>query len=48
MSTLNITEEELNELVKLKDQGKIAEAWNYLGSKGDAYGRGQCRTSFLS
>lgn len=37
MSTLNITAEELDNLVKLKDQGKIAEAWNFLGSKGDAY-----------
>ena len=37
MSTLNITAEELDNLVKMKDQGKISEAWNLLGSKGDAY-----------
>ena len=37
MSTLNITAEELGQLVKMKDQGKISEAWNFLGSKGDAY-----------
>ena len=37
MSTLNITEIELKKLKDLKDQGKISEAWNFLGSKGDAY-----------
>lgn len=37
MSTLNITAQELDHLADLKDQGRIAEAWNLLGSKGDAY-----------
>lgn len=37
MSTLNISETELNQLIEMKDQGRIAEAWNLLGAKGDAY-----------
>ena len=37
MSTLNITAEELRKLIDMKDQGKISEAWNFLGRKGDAY-----------
>ena len=37
MSTLNITADELADLVTMKDEGLVAEAWNYLGSKGDAY-----------
>lgn len=37
MSTLNITAEELAKLIDMKDQGKISEAWNFLGRKGDAY-----------
>ena len=37
MSILNITEKELADLVDMKNQGKISEAWNFLGSKGDAY-----------
>jgi hypothetical protein len=37
MAVLHITEKELNEAIDLKNQGKIAEAWKYLGSKGDAW-----------
>ena len=37
MSTLNITEIELKKLKDMKDQGQIAQAWDFLGRKGDAY-----------
>lgn len=37
MAMLNMTAADLNTVIQLKDQGKIAEAWQFLGTKGDAY-----------
>ena len=37
MSILNITAKELTDLFDMKDAGQVADAWNFLGSKGDAY-----------
>lgn len=37
MATLNITADDLGTLNDMKNAGQIAEAWNFLGSKGDAY-----------
>jgi|GEM_PF-2806836 len=38
MSTINLTQQELDNLVDLKNQGKLSQAWTVLGQKGDAYG----------
>lgn len=37
MATTNITAIELDKLIKMKNEGRIAEAWDFLGSKRDAY-----------